>query len=54
MADENKDTKPAEPITVAPEQDVPAVFDPDLVEDSEDDGTSRAEGLDKDDVPEEK
>lgn len=51
--DETKDATPAEPVEVSP--DIPSTeFDPEVVETSEDDGTSRAEGLDSDESMEEK
>lgn len=55
--EETKDSRPAEPVTVAPDANKaaePEEFDPTVIEDSEDDGTNRADGLDKDDSVEEK
>ena len=52
MTDENKDSTPAEPVEVAPDatKAAPLVeFDPNEVEKSEDDGTTRTEGFDAED-----
>lgn len=52
MTDENKDSTPAEPVEVAtdPTKDAaPVEFDPNKVEKSEDDGTTRADGIDAED-----
>lgn len=52
MTDENKDTTPAEPVKVAPDAtkaEAPVEFDPNKVEKSEDDGTTRADGIDAED-----
>ena len=70
MTDENKDetpaapvddardeTKDATPVEVAPEADKtaePVEFNPDEIEESEDDGTTREEGLNGPDKIEEK
>lgn len=45
MTDENKNSTPAEPVEVAPSVE----FDPNEVEKSEDDGTTRADGIDAED-----
>lgn len=48
---------PAEPVTVAPEAEAaaePVEFNPDEIEESEDDGTSRADGLNAEDEVEAK
>ena len=52
MTDENKVSTPAEPVEVAPDPTkdaAPVEFDPDKVEKSEDDGTTRADGIDAED-----
>lgn len=52
MTDENKDSTPAEPVEVAPDAtkaEPPVEFDPNEVEKSEDDGTTRADGIDAED-----
>lgn len=52
MTDENKVPIPAEPVEVAPDPTkvaAPVEFDPNEVEKSEDDGTTRADGIDAED-----
>ena len=52
MTDENKDSIPAEPVEVAPDAtkaEASVEFDPNEVEKSEDDGTTRADGIDAED-----
>ena len=52
MTDENKVPIPAEPVEVAPnptKDAAPVEFDPNKVEKSEDDGTTRADGIDAED-----
>lgn len=57
MTDENKDSTPAEPVAVFPDAtkaEAPVEFNPNEVEKSEDDGTTRTEGLDAEDKAVEK
>lgn len=55
--DARDETKDAAPVTEAPDASKaaePVEFDPDVVEESEDDGTTREEGLNGPDQAEEK
>ena len=57
VEDARDETKDASPVEVAPEADKaaePVEFNPDEIEESEDDGTTREEGLNGPDKIEEK